>query len=94
MLPPEARAQDDAKALRGDAASVVLAHVLTGDAAVDRIARAGLRGLGQTLFRRTSVEPAEPMGVDLETDELAFFPFLYWPVTADQPMPSARPITS
>jgi hypothetical protein len=24
----------------------------------------------------------------LETDELAFFPFLYWPVTADQPLPS------
>jgi hypothetical protein len=26
--------------------------------------------------------------VNLETDELAFFPILYWPVTADQPRPS------
>jgi hypothetical protein len=28
------------------------------------------------------------MGVDIETDELAFFPLLYWPVTADMPLPS------
>jgi hypothetical protein len=28
------------------------------------------------------------MGLNIETDELAFFPFLYWPITADQPLPS------
>jgi hypothetical protein len=28
------------------------------------------------------------MGVNLETDELAFFPFLYWPITATQALPS------
>ena len=27
--------------------------------------------------------------MDLETDELAFFPILYWPITPDQPRPSA-----
>ncbi len=68
---------------------LVLAHVLTGNARVDRVAEAGLRGLSDTLYARTSVEPANPIGVDLERDELAFFPFLYWPVTPDQPMPSA-----
>lgn len=67
---------------------VVLAHVLTGDETVDRTAAAGLDGLSQVLFARTSIEPAAPMAVDLETDELSFFPFLYWPVTADQPVPS------
>ncbi|MDW4498274.1 DUF4159 domain-containing protein [Sulfitobacter sp. D35] len=67
---------------------VVLAHVLTGNARIDDLAQAGLRGLSETLFYRTSVEPAEPMGVDLERDELAFFPVLYWPVTPDQPRPS------
>ena len=67
---------------------VVLGHVLTGDPRVDEIAEAGLLGLSQTLFRRTSIEPSRPMGVDLETDELAFFPFLYWPVTAGQAIPS------
>ncbi|RBI76090.1 LytTR family transcriptional regulator [Roseovarius sp. TE539] len=67
---------------------VVLAHVLTGDEQLDETARAGLVGLSETLFFRTSVEPAAPIGVNLETDELAFYPLLYWPVTPDQPIPS------
>ncbi len=84
----EARAEDDfaLQATRG----VVLAHVMTGDARVDDVAGAGLLGLGERLWERTSIEPEPPMGVDLEVDELAFFPFLYWPVTVDQPVPSAR----
>lgn len=69
---------------------VVLAYVMTGDAQVDRVAEAGLEGLSQRLSERTSVEPGAPIGVNLERDELAFFPFLYWPVTADQPIPSAH----
>jgi hypothetical protein len=68
---------------------VTLAYVLTGDAELDAMSRAGLQGLSNTLFQRTSVEPAAPMGVDLETDELSFFPMLYWPVAADQALPSA-----
>ncbi len=85
---PEAQAQElDDFAVRATS-NVVLAHVLTGDAETDEVAEAGLLGISQTLFRRTSIEPAAPLGVDLETDELAFFPFLYWPITADQPLPS------
>jgi hypothetical protein len=66
-----------------------LAYVVTGNAAQDEMSRAGLLGLSSTLFQRTSIEPAAPMGVDLETDELSFFPMLYWPVVPDQPLPSA-----
>ena len=81
--------QQDAFAL--DATSeMVLAHVLTGNKQVDELAYAGLFGLSQTLIYRTSVEPADPVGVDLETDELAFFPILYWPITPDQPRPSSE----
>ena len=91
---PEAQAQtpDPAADARGIEATrgVVLAHVLTGNAQVDDTAAAGLRGLGDQLWLRTSVEPEPPMGVDLEKDDLAFFPFLYWPVTPDQPVPSTR----
>ncbi|BAQ70531.1 N-terminal double-transmembrane domain protein [Rhodovulum sulfidophilum] len=91
LLPGGLRAEeampDDALALRATS-EVVLAHVRTGDAEVDRIADAGLRGLSRKLAERTSIEPAAPIEVDLETDELSFFPFLYWPVTANQPMPS------
>mgnify|MGYP003119884605 CR=1 FL=1 len=72
------------------ASELVLAHVLTGEREVDRIAAAGLRGLTETLYFRTSVEPAAPAAVDLERDELAFYPLLYWPVTRDQPLPSSQ----
>ncbi len=68
--------------------SVVLAHVLTGDPKVDEMAQAGLLGLSDKLWQRTSIEPAMPMGVDIEKDELAFFPFLYWPVVAGAAQPS------
>ncbi len=83
----DATPQEDAFALAATA-EVSLAHVITGDTQLDDLAHAGLRGLSETLFYRTSVEPSEPMGVNLETDELAFFPLLYWPVTSDQPTPS------
>lgn len=87
LTPYQARAQDDQFALSATA-EVVLAYVITGNREVDDISRAGMLGLSDTLFFRTSVEPDPPMGVDLERDELAFFPLLYWPITGDQPMPS------
>jgi hypothetical protein len=92
LQPQGVRAQegappDDALALEATTA-VVLAHVLTGDARVDEMAEAGLLGLGDKLWQRTSIEPALPVGVDIERDELAFFPFLYWPITAGQAQPS------
>ncbi|MBW4706875.1 DUF4159 domain-containing protein [Roseobacter sp. YSTF-M11] len=71
-------------------AELALAYVQTGNQRVDEMSEAGLRGLSDTLFFRTSVEPAAPMGVDLEMDELAFFPILYWPITPDQPRPSSE----
>ena len=89
FVPHQGRAQTP-EDLRGIDATrgVVLAHVLTGNAEVDRVAQAGLYGLGETLWQRTSIEPEPPMGVDIEKDDLAFFPFLYWPITPDQPIPS------
>ena len=91
LAPQDLRAQaqpDDARAFEATR-GVVMAHVITGNAEVDRVADAGLLGLGQRLWERTSIEPEAPMGVDIETDELAFYPFLYWPITTDQALPSA-----
>ena len=85
----QAQTADDDFALSATA-EVVLAHVLTGDTRLDDTARAGMQGLSDVLWRRTSIEPSEPIGVNLETDEIAFFPFLYWPVSPDQPLPSAE----
>jgi len=91
LAAPELRAQDaaDAYAIRATP-GFVLAHVLTGDAEVDAITARGLEGLGRVLERRTSVEPGPPVGVDLERDPIDFFTILYWPVTADGPLPSAE----
>jgi hypothetical protein len=57
-----------------------LAYVKTGLPDVDAMSAAGLNGLGLVLKARTSYEPAEPMGVDLDRDDLSFFPLLYWPM--------------
>ncbi|MBE1285154.1 MAG: DUF4159 domain-containing protein [Rhodobacteraceae bacterium] len=84
-VPSEAQEPDPALTATSE---LVLAHVLTGNKTLDDTAYAGLMGLSDTLYFRTSVEPANPVGVDLERDELAFFPLLYWPITPDQPTPS------
>ena len=65
-----------------------LAYVMTGKSEVDDVSFAGLSGLTDILIKRTAVEPAVPMGLDIEKDEIVFFPLIYWPVTADTPMPS------
>ena len=62
-----------------------LAYIMTGDAKLDETSRAGLVGLGMVLEARTSVVPGEPVGLDVERDELAFFPLLYWPISPAQP---------
>lgn len=92
MLTPQAEAQmTPAEELALLATSeATLAYVLTGEEDVDETSRAGLQGLSNTLYQRTSVEPATPIGVDLEMDELAFFPMIYWPITPNQDIPSAN----
>lgn len=75
---PGARADDafDEKA----ALDTRLAYVMTGIPEVDAMSKAGLYGLGLQLKARTAYEPEEPMGVDLNRDDLSFFPLLYWPM--------------
>lgn len=64
-----------------------LAYVETGDTSLDDRSRAGLRGLSQYIAAKTALEPGAPMGVDIGSDELSFFPLIYWPVSADAPIP-------
>ncbi|MEO1303562.1 MAG: DUF4159 domain-containing protein [Pseudomonadota bacterium] len=54
-----------------------LAYIETGDARTDRATRAGLEGLSLVLFRRSSVEPAAPHAINLETDALDVYPVLF-----------------
>lgn len=87
-LAQDATATDDQR-LIASAGGMILAHVLTGDAALDGEAQAGLAGLSMVLTQRTSVEPGAPVGVDPEKDDLSVYTFLYWPVSASEPLPSA-----
>ena len=83
LAPTSAPRADDGFVVRATS-ELRLAYVRTGNDAVDAESRAGLIGLSDTLNRRTAVETGDPLAIDIETDELIFFPLLYWPVTADQ----------
>ncbi len=86
-----ASAQDEADAFALKAVSQThLAYVQTGIPQLDATSRAGLVGLTYILNDRTAIEAGEPIGVDVESDELAFFPLLYWPISPDQPSLSDR----
>ncbi len=102
--PAQAQARPTDEATRGldgvDAQKAIaatetthLAYVQTGDAATDQLSRQGLSGLSQFIASKTALEPGEPMAVDLEKDELSFYPILYWPVHADAAMPSPAAIS-
>jgi hypothetical protein len=43
--------------------------------------------------KRTSVEPGDPVAVNVEQDELALFPLLYWPIVETQPRLSDRAVS-
>jgi hypothetical protein len=64
-----------------------LAYVVTGNADVDSIVKAGISGLTLFLAQRTALEAGDPVGVDPAHDELAFFPLIYWPVVPGAPKP-------
>jgi len=97
LLPMAAEAQTRSAPSRANAIdafaleatlNVRLAYVITGDARTDETSKLGLEGLSYMLSKRTAIEPDGPLGIDVEADEIAFFPLIYWPMTSTQPMPS------
>ncbi len=62
-----------------------LAYVITGDTRTDRVSEEGLTGLSIALRARTSVEPGDPVAVNIASDELSFYPLIYWPMADVQP---------
>ncbi|WP_421926304.1 DUF4159 domain-containing protein [Neoaquamicrobium sediminum] len=91
FLPANADAQDaqpDDEAAIAAISQTRIAYVVTGNGSVDAVSRAGLQGLTRYLVEKTALEPADPAGVDIETDELAFYPLIYWPIDEGAAMPS------
>ncbi len=85
--PPPLTAQQQEFAMKATM-QTHLAYIITGDADLDAISKAGLQGLTLFLAQRTALEAGEPIGLDPARDELAFFPLIYWPVSATAPKPS------
>ncbi|MCC5980527.1 MAG: DUF4159 domain-containing protein [Oceanicaulis sp.] len=89
VLAPAAEAQDtDIAEALDRALEVRFGYVMTGNREVDAVSRAGLAALSREVTARSAIEPEEPRGVDLDDDELIFFPLIYWPVT-----PDAQPVS-
>jgi hypothetical protein len=69
-----------------------LAFVKSGNDSLDKVSHDGLFGLTVYLNDRTALEPDEPVGLDLDKDELVFYPMIYWPIDASAPMPTPAAI--
>jgi hypothetical protein len=67
-----------------------LGYIVTGDAQVDGVSKAGLEGLSEYVNRRTAATLVEPDPVEPGKTDLSFYPLLYWPITPDaQPLSPA-----
>jgi hypothetical protein len=62
------------------AAALHLAYIRGNNSELNTNARSGLEALAATLTEKTAVEPAGVVALDVEQDNLALFPFIYWPV--------------
>ena len=87
-IPDDARAQQADDFAQKATQETRLAFVRTGDDTVDTISEQGLKGLGIILSDRTSVIPGSPIGVNIESDEIVFFPLVYWPVLESAAVPT------
>ena len=84
---PPVRAQNDEQAMKSTL-QTRLAYIITGDAEVDRVSKAGLQGLTLFLAQRTALEAGEPIGLDPGRDQLVFYPLIYWPIVPGAPKPT------
>ncbi len=86
---PQTSIAQDVDQLLQSAVETRLAFVKTGEADVDQTSEDGLKGLGWVLADRTSASLGAPVGINIDTDEIVFYPLLYWPVMEDASEPSA-----
>jgi Domain of unknown function (DUF4159)/Aerotolerance regulator N-terminal len=87
LVPSTTRAEDSDDFAMRAVSQTRLAYVVTGNSDVDSIVKAGMSGLTLFLAQRTALEAGDPVGVDPEHDELAFFPLIYWPIMPGAPKP-------
>ena len=79
-----AKAETQAQAIQY-ATEMHLAYIETPVERINQSAELGLEQLIRVLRMRTSVEPVGVASINLETDNLSYFPIIYWPVTRSMP---------
>lgn len=55
-----------------------LAYIITNDEHINNEAKQGLEALAKAMTMRTNAEVAEVVGIHPNSDELAFYPIIYW----------------
>ena len=61
-----------------------LAYVLTNNDDINMISYLGLLELSKVLRNRTSIETSDPKAININNDQIAFHPLLYWPITTEE----------
>ncbi len=80
-LPAYAETTEDQIRYAGE---IHLAYISTGVVDIDALTQRGLQGLSNVLAERTSVEPKGIVALNPDTDDLSFFPLVYWAITPGQ----------
>ncbi len=89
----DARAETNITQAMQAALQTRLAFVKTGNSEIDTTSEEGLKGLAVIMGDRTSANIGDPMGVDVEADDISYFPLLYWPVLPDAKSPSPATVS-
>ncbi|WP_455479043.1 DUF4159 domain-containing protein [Bartonella sp. B23] len=72
------------------AGAVHLAYVVTHNHEIDTTSKSGLEALSRFIAERTMLLPSFVTALDLDKDELAFYPLIYWPIDVNSPMPTQK----
>ncbi|EJF81119.1 DUF4159 domain-containing protein [Bartonella doshiae] len=90
---PTVHAQDtknDDEIIAQAAGATHLAYVITHNHEIDTTSKSGLEALSQFIAERTMLTPSSVIALDLDKDELAFYPLIYWPIDANSPIPTQK----
>ena len=83
---PDNRVQANDAREFAPALNIRIAYVKTGNSQIDNTSRAGLEGLAFITNSRTAADMGKPIAIDPATDELSYYPMIYWPITEDAPV--------
>ncbi len=89
LAPHDKASAEPSEADMQAALTTSLGFVETGDANVDKVSEEGLNGLGLILSDRTSAVLGPARKINLERDDMVFYPVIYWPITETAQEPSA-----